>query len=335
MKIGPPRVNGEQRRTLAERRARLSSPRAVLEVLGAHLGGEPPLSASAVLLDASPDRFVLRVEAQMPGGGHNLYAFKVYADGRGERLWRIAQALREEEARAGRDAPLCLPLAYVPQLGLAVFPWVHGVALREAIRGADAAHLGLAARDAAATLAWVHRAQIPAEAPRTAQSSLERAYLRCAKFARWPDALGVVQPLLSALTEALPSLEPSPATFVHGDPGPANLLYDGRRWVLIDLDRCGLGDPAHDIGYLLAQLVRRGLEQPALAPHVPQAAATLEDRYRQLMPMVPARNIAFYFAVTLAQKLFMTWREHAAAPRAAVLPLVQRGLAALGEPVEA
>jgi aminoglycoside phosphotransferase (APT) family kinase protein len=334
MKLSPPRVDAAQRETLRLRRERLLDPAFAAAILRRHLG-ESQDGLACELQDESPDRFVVRVEARTAGGARALYAFKSYADARGERLWAIAQALhahaRGADAVEGAECPICLPIAYVPEHGLMVYPWVHGSALRDAIRASDAARLSDAAAHAAATLAWAHRARIPAEAPRKPLASLERAYHRCARFVRWPDANAVVRPVLAALEDALTSLEESPMTFVHGDPGPANLLFDGRRWVLIDLDRCGFGDPAYDVGYLLAQLTRRCLEQPGLAALVPQVAATLESAYRAQMPQVPARNIRFYYAATLAQKLIMTWREHPADPLAAMRPLAQRALSSACE----
>jgi thiamine kinase-like enzyme len=328
MKDAPPRASPEARERLARRRAALLSPGAAARLLSRHLGARLR-GAAARVEDESPDRFVLRVDAEAADGAPARYAFKVYADERGARLWRIAATLRMDALRADDELPLCLPLAYVEELGLTILPWLGGRSLREAIRAGDPALVARTLQHAPAALARVHRARLPAEAPRSAEASVARARHRCAKFARWPDMQAEVDGLLGALEAALPALARTVPAFVHGDPGPANLLYDAGRCRLIDLDRCGWADPAHDVGYLLAQLTRRGLEQPALAPLVAAAAAGIAAGYHAHMPGVAARNVAFYFAATLAQKLFMTWREHPADPRAAVRPLIARARAAL------
>lgn len=323
------RLSAAQADTLQRRRCFLEHD-GVREMLREHVPCGALRAVRYALQDESPDRFILRVDAVTEAGARSSYAFKAYADDRGGRLFDIAQRLRARHARTGLGAPVCLPLAYVADLGLLIFPWVEGEALRTAVRKGDLASVAHAASHAPATLAWVHKSDAVAETPVTARAVMERTRRRCARLARWPAIYALVEPALEALERAVPRLVPCPPRFVHGDPGPANLLYDGRRWVLIDFDRCGHADAAYDAGYLAAQLHRRCLQQPALAPHVPRLLAALRRACRAALPDAAAANIDFYYAATLLQKLYMNCREHPEDPRAAAEPLARHACAALG-----
>lgn len=245
MRLGSPRVDRAQSETLQRRREQLQAAGGAMDVLRRHIGGEPSRDATCTLQDESPDRFVLRVDVERRGNKRATYAFKVYADSRAARLWDIARAIR---AQSPQGSPLCLPLAYVPELGLTICPWVHGTSLRSAIRNGDVPLVAHAALHAPSLLAWIHRAHMPREAPRTAQAVAARTHQRCTKLARSPQTKTLSRTLLAALDAA---------------------------------------------------------------------------------PQVPRRNIAFYYAVTLMQKLHMTWRERPADALAAIEPLAQRALRAL------
>lgn len=60
--------------------------------------------------------------------------------------------------------------------------------------------------------------------------------------------------LASRLVERLGRLPGGPPALVHGDLKCDHVLVDGDRFRLIDLDRAGYGDPALDLGALLADL---------------------------------------------------------------------------------
>jgi hypothetical protein len=73
---------------------------------------------------------------------------------------------------------------------------------------------------------------------------------------------------------------------------------------LIDLDSFRYTDPAYDAGHFPAMLQRRCLHRPALMPRVPQMLATFRAACLSALPAVSARNIAFYYALTFARKIY-------------------------------
>lgn len=73
-------------------------------------------------------------------------------------------------------------------------------------------------------------------------------------------------PQVGALLVAVLDAEPSapPARPVHRDVHLRQLLDDGRRTSLIDWDLAAQGDPALDVGNLVASLRSKGVEEPAI-----------------------------------------------------------------------
>ena len=329
MRLQFDRPSAAQRAALAQRFTHLCEPAGALDALRRHL---PPgaLGASDVEESARvvctpmahpPDRFVIRVDVETTAGRTATYALKVYADARGERIAAVYDALARHwpAGDGGEPGPVCLPLVYIPDECLLISPWVHGRALWSGITAGDAALVEHAATHAAATLAQLHRAgpelDLAAIEPETSVARiLEASLARCERLcARWPEpeVTATVRPLMAALQATLPLLAPARPTLVHGDPGPGNFLWDGARWVLLDLDMFGRTDPAYDPGYLLAQVLRRCLEDPPLDARAPALLAALRGAYLAAMPDVAARNITFFYALTLVRKLYTVRKQQA------------------------
>src|SRR5205085_12303237 len=128
---------------------------------------------------------------------------------------------------------------------------------------------------------------------------------KCEKVCkRWPAAAATVQPLMAALQEALALLDPTPPALVHGDLHTSNCLWNGRHVSLIDLDTFCYTDPAFDAGFFLALLHRQCLHHPALMARAPQMLATFRTAFLTALPAVSVRNIAFYYAITLARQIY-------------------------------
>jgi aminoglycoside phosphotransferase (APT) family kinase protein len=139
----------------------------------------------------------------------------------------------------------------------------------------------------------------------TSQTLLDDVLKKCKKVCkRWPAAAGTVQPLMAALQEALSLLDPAPPALVHGDLHTNNCLWNGRHMTLIDLDCFRYTDPAYDAGYFLAMLQRKVLHRPALMARAPEMLATFRAAFVRAVPAASARNIAFYYALTLARLIY-------------------------------
>src|SRR6266567_3622896 len=320
--------NSEQRAGLRAQLARLQQPAAVLEVLRSVLPTDfKPANVICTRECIHKDRFVLRAQVRSESGEECAYALKAYSDDFGERVWEHAQALAESMSR---NNGLCLPTTYLAHERLLIFPWVHGLFLSEIVDGRKPELLGQAARLAAG----LHRLDLVPEELTTAQMLVDETRAWCERLRiRWPQAALSIEPLMEAVQEALPCLEPIQPAPVHGDMAAGQFLWTGDRLVLLDLDMFGYTDPAYDAGHFLAQLERRCLVDPTVREHAREWLACFRDAYLSAMPQVSPRNVSFYQGLTLVRKIYTIYRKQTA-DRARLAPqLAARARAALEDAV--
>jgi aminoglycoside phosphotransferase (APT) family kinase protein len=132
---------------------------------------------------------------------------------------------------------------------------------------------------AAQALAALHRQDAAAsERHRRIDAELARFVVRARRVATLdPVAGAALEELAERLTAAGAGL-PRPLGLVHGDCKPSQFLLgpDGSV-VLLDLDSCGLADPAGDVGTFLATLRQRGVRDELARRGAPGGAARLLD----------------------------------------------------------
>src|SRR5204862_467702 len=121
---------------------------------------------------------------------------------------------------------------------------------------------------------------------------------------RFPSEASSLESALDALERDAPPF-PSAPSFVHGDFGPANLLWRAGHVVVLDFDKCALGDPACDLGNLFAQLFRTTIKRPEILRDFPSARATVLQSYIRWSPIDSDLDsrIAWYERVTLLRKI--------------------------------
>jgi tRNA A-37 threonylcarbamoyl transferase component Bud32 len=293
-----------QRAALRGELVRLQQPAATLEVLRSVLPrGFQPSNVVCTIESRHPDRFVLRAKVESEAGEVRSYALKGYSDDFGERVWAHAEALARS---LSRNDGLCLPITYVPEDRLLIFPWVQGPFLSEIWDSRKPELM----RQAARTAARLHRLKVAPEAVTTAQMLVDETRAWCERLrGRWPRAAPIVQPLVEVVQEALPCLEPATPAPVHGDMASGQFLWTGDRLVLLDLDMFGYTDPAYDAGHFLAQLERRCLVDPTVRSHLQECDAAFTEAYLEAMPQVSPRNIWFYRSLTLVRKCYTICRR--------------------------
>jgi Phosphotransferase enzyme family len=293
--------------TLHRRFERLQDPSEALKILQCYVPS-CPARVQAVCTpqkyyrrdDGRDDRFIVRVDTATTTGQREAFVFKGYADDRGQEIMHAFHAMATCRACPPDTCPVSRPLAYVPHERLLISRWVHGQTVW--------AHIERGYSDVLAripsVLTHLYRAEVRPEVATTAQALLDEALTRCAMVCqRRPAATGTVQPLMAALQEALPLLDPTPAALVHGDLKPEHCLWNGRHMTLIDLDSFCYTDPAYDAGRLLARLHRQCLPHPALMPRVRQILATFRAAFLSAVPTVSARNVSFYYALQFAREI--------------------------------
>ena len=293
--------------TLYRRFERLQDPSEALKILRCYLPS-CPARVQAVCTpqkyyrrdDGREDRFIVRVDTATTTGQRDAFVFKGYADDRGQQIMHAFHAMAPCPECPPDTCPVSRPLAYVPQERLLISRWTPGPTVWAHLERGDTAVL---ARIPSA-LTHLYRAPVRPEATTSAWTLLDEALRRCAMVCtRWPAATTTLHPLMAALQEGLPFLDPTPAALVHGDLKPEHCLWNGRHVTLIDLDSFCYTDPAYDAGRLLARVHRQCLHHPALMPRVQQILATFRTTFLSAVPTVSARNIAFYYALQYAREI--------------------------------
>ena len=162
-------------------------------------------------------------------------------------------------------APLVLApvVAHLPELAVVVQGHLPGrelvVDLTDPVvlhrRGPDVGR-------AAQALAALHRGKVPAGRPRPVDRELHRFVGRAAAIRSVDPEVGEhLLELAHDLLEWCP--EPGPPSLVHGDCKPSQFRVDGDRVAVLDLDHCGLADPAYDVGNFVSSLRQGALRADA------------------------------------------------------------------------
>ena len=154
-------------------------------------------------------------------------------------------------------------------------------------------------------LAALHAARIPLDTITTPAAVLRDLQARIEDLCgRLPDEATALRRVWTELEREAPPLPVAPS-FVHGDFGPANLLWSSRQIVVLDFDKCARGDPALDLGNLLAQLRRMTVRKPDRLRDFASARERVLDAYQAWSAPDPGldRRVAWYERATLLRKI--------------------------------
>jgi len=322
-----------QRAALRARLAALDQPAHLVELLRPSLSaGFEPCGATANLVSAHADRFVVRALVRSTRGEERTYALKAYSDDFGSRVWAHAGSLAPH-VDPDRDGP-ALPTRYIPDERLLVFPWIEGAFLSDVSDEQQPELLRRAARLAAD----LHRLAIVPEQPTGVDVVVADTRGRCDRMRRrWPATAALVEPLMAIVEEAATCLDPTAPALVHGDLATGQFLWTGARLVLLDLDMFGYTDPAYDAGHFLAQLERRCLREGVEPTVAGQWLAAFRDAYLEAMPppRVSPRNLWFYHGITLVRKIYTLHRKQPPGWERLVVHLIAQARTALQEAMPA
>lgn len=244
-----------------------------------------PCARSAQCLSASIERGHLdgpvtvgqvrsRLLRYRPGRRATFEVVAELSDATGARVTRLVAKVYHDRAKADpvvREArelaqqpvppPLVLArvVAHDPDRALVVQEHLPGAQLVVDVGREPASETTEQVRLAARALAAFHGLAVTAARPRSLERELQRFASRSAGVRSVDDETGAA---LLDLTERLDRL-PRPdldRSLVHGDCKPAQFRLDGARVALLDLDHCGLADPAYDVGNLLASLRQQAIQ---------------------------------------------------------------------------
>jgi len=223
---------------------------------------------------------------------------------RDEDARRVASVLRELASFDGHaQSGLAFPsvLAYHAPRRLLLLTYESGESMTTAMAQDTEAILAAIGR----ALATLHSLPIAPTRILSPDAVLEdiRPRVRdlCDRFPSEAESLGSA---FAALERDMPFLPSAPA-FVHGDFGPANLLWRKGHVVVLDFDKCALGDPAADLGNLFAQLFRTTIKRPEILRDFASARATVLESYSRWSPADSRLDsrVAWYERATLLRKI--------------------------------
>jgi len=239
--------------------------------LDRELDGEPDGGLDDTLENA-PDLRLLRyrpgrratllVTVPVGASGVRTYVAKVYHDS-------AKAAAVASEGRALQAQPLRPPLvlapvmAHLPDLAVVVQGRLPGRELVVGLRDPDVvARQGRDVERAAKALAAFHRATVPSGRLRPLDRELHRFVARSTAIRAVDPAGG--GPLLALAHELLDRQPaPGPVSLVHGDCRPSQFLLDDDRVALLDLDHCGIAEPACDVGNFVSSLLQSAVRATA------------------------------------------------------------------------
>jgi hypothetical protein len=195
-----------------------------------------------------------RATVRLGDGGKARYA-KVFRPARAraprERIRAVTAALK------GRPAP-GIPEMVEADLtaGVLVFRGAPGLSLHDRLMGGPGVSLSIL-EAVAGSLARLH--EFPGRSLPDGDVPIGLGvYVRLASKA-FPEEAGHLRATLQEVV-ALPRPASTSDRLVHGDLHDRNVLLDGERVTLLDLDLAHAGDPAEDVGNLASHLVLRALQ---------------------------------------------------------------------------
>jgi aminoglycoside phosphotransferase (APT) family kinase protein len=238
---------------------------------------------------------------------------------------------REGEALAAAhaDGPLRLARVVGHDAGLAVVVQEHvgGRHLDALLAGGPAGRPALrvpldAVRRAGEAVAALHAGPPVSDRQRDAAAEVARLVARAERVvAVAPEAGAALASLAGRLRAVGGLLPPGPTSLVHGDCKPSQVLLGAGGPTLLDLDHCGLADPASDLGTFLASLRQLAVRVPSSTGGLPTdwldaTATAFLDGYSRCLPLDAAAvaRVTWYEAVALQRKAFRAFSRAPASP---------------------
>jgi Ser/Thr protein kinase RdoA (MazF antagonist) len=249
----------------------------------------------------------VQVGTGLPGGA---WIAKVYHDP--AKAAAVARGADQLATTAGsRTLRLAPIVAHLPELDVVVQGAVPGRPLDELLgswRGRSAGLRAAVAR-AGEAVAELHEGSIVAARHRPIDRELARFVVRAERVATVDPQLGdSLCELAHRLQHGYRRLPEAPAGPVHGDCKPSQFLVDGPRMYLLDLDHCGIGDQAGDVGTFVASLRQLAARQastegPAGSVELEVLGEVFVSSYlRRRGDADLAARIGWYEAVALQRK---------------------------------
>jgi hypothetical protein len=220
------------------------------------------------------------------------------------------QTLLEEFRRAGLDpdlggrAGVPRPMGCLPQWNMTLQQAAPGKLLSARLEASEPER---SMEQVAETLFEFHRVGVKPRRTHTIEDELEILRTRlddaASRAPEWRKRIQAIWQGCTLVADRLPATRP---LGIHRDFYPDQVLIDGERTTLLDLDLFALGDPALDVGNFSAHLVEMALREHADARRYAPLEEAFEDRYAVLAPGVSRSSIRTYRLLTLARHIHLS-----------------------------
>jgi len=229
-------------------------PESVAPVLARAVGREVEVAAIRGVRHKHGRRCVIDYDLRSGTESTRTLVAKVRVKGVDRRTFTLVRTLREsgfhEDAPDGIHIPE--PLEIVPEFRMLLTAKASGVPAGELLHNSEDGDL---ARRIAA-IAWkLHSAGVPSQRTHTVKDELSILGDRFAKVgAAHPELSDRLAKIFERCECIASRLPPVSATGIHRDFYPAQVLVDGLRSWLLDLDLYCIGDPAIDVGNFIGHM---------------------------------------------------------------------------------
>jgi aminoglycoside phosphotransferase (APT) family kinase protein len=213
-----------------------------------------------------------------------------------EQLWTSEFG---SDARDGISVPE--PLGFIAALHMTVQRKVAGIPVERLLDGPSGRHL---AHRAAEAIDKLHRAAPPAARRHSIGDEIEILERRLSSVGRevplWRDRL---QRLLAACRQLAGRVASATTCGIHRDFYPNQLLADGDRIYMLDLDLYSEGHPALDVGNFLAHIDEYSLRRFGDPDRLADRKQVLTEGYLELSRRTTAQDIDAYANLALARHI--------------------------------
>lgn len=302
---------------------------AVMEVLG----DDAPVLAQGPqpeVIRHKPGRRAL-IRYRVEGAGVAAVLGKLRAKGTDRRTPQVHRALREAGLDGLADHGVGVPRAIgqIDAMKMWLQEEVPGQTLASHLQDANTSRCEILARTGAA-LARLHDVPPATDRCWTLHDELDvldRA-LGCAT-ANIPESAEALRGIMRGARARLEQLGEEAVCGIHRDFYFDQVLVDGRRIWLVDLDLYSIGDPAIDLGNFLAHLDELALRRLGHVTAFAAEAAAFLDGYATVRDLPAVHRISALRSVSLARHIHISTRFQAR--RHTTRDLISVSLAALSE----
>jgi aminoglycoside phosphotransferase (APT) family kinase protein len=227
------------------------------------------------------------------------------SDERLEHVFSILKTLRANGFADHSQLNVPRPIVYISTLSFILMDKAEGELLREILRGKD--NPTPYVRGAAEWLAKLHGSKIRLDNVSSRKDEVA-ATLRYARALTWhfPRLTSEIKSISDKMVSLQEANPPGPRKPIHGDYHPRNIISSPGITTVIDLEEAGMGDPAFDLGYFVAQTkMTHGRDET-----ITRATESFVEAYLEKQPSTPddfLQRVNVFEAQTYLQRIYHTY----------------------------